>query len=82
MYLVGVDFLGIYGCILELRLFFQCSTPDCEVRHALRQLKFKEKKRPFVRFYATLVVTQLLLPLTYDSNFFNYISISPPGRRE
>ena len=50
---------------------------DCEVRHALGQLKFREKKRLFARFYTTLVVTQLLLPFTYDLNTFNYISISP-----
>lgn len=76
MYPVSIDFPGICGSKLQQRFVFPMFSSDCEVRHALGKLKFKEKKKPFPSFYATLVVTQLLLPFTYELNFFSYISIS------
>lgn len=60
---------------------FSMFCSDCEVRHALGQLLFKEKSRRFARFHATLVVTQLLIPFTCESDSFNYISISPRGHK-
>ena len=82
MYLVNVKFLGTSGGRLQPRFVFQMFSSDCEVRHALGQLKFTEKKRLFAGFYTTLVVTQLLLPFTYDLNVFNYISTSPYEHKE